>query len=393
VTDSPAPAAKAPKPEVAAWGAPLDKLNRLWVRIEQRLAVWAIVTEIATLVLWVSMKGLAAYYTPGGNVIGLIYRSIVSAIVLGFVAHLLTRPKKGAPPSLKNAVIVTTAVVIGLFLGRAWVHLGVAWFSNATAWLQNASVLMLIGGPRGLVTRLTLLVALLGASMAASKGKHINIDIATRYFPARLVKPIGIIGWTAAALVCFAASFGFLDSIAVTKFRAEAFTSCATGICDTTVGQRLGVAAEGVASDFFLFRKQLALDLRTIPHVLAGEPYDRYLAASDWNRWIREGGWEDHFPKEAVASLMQPEDDPAATKMPAVVAPTTGESRDLLIRDLNFVLPFGLLVIALKFLLRILLVASGQVRFDPEAAHEEEDLVHAHDHDAEIASLEKGSAG
>jgi hypothetical protein len=74
--------------------------------------------------------------------------------------------------------------------------------------------------------------------------------------------------------------------------------------------------------------------------------------------------------------------------MPAVIAPDTGEGRDLLIRDLNFILPFGLLVIGLKFLLRILLVSSGQIQVDLEAAHDEEELAHAHDHDAEVRGLQ-----
>lgn len=362
----------------AKWGDPLQKLDKSWVSIEQRLAVWVVVLEISALVFWVSLKGLAAYYTPGGNVIGVIFRSILGAIILGGIAHLITRKKS----AVLNGAVVTIAVFIGLALGPTWANTFGDWSTNMVGWLQNASALALIGGPRGLVTRLTLLVALLGGSMAASKGKHINIDVAVRYVPVAFVKPIAIVGMATASIVCFLASFGFVDSIAVTKFRAEAFRSCDTspsGVCDTAVSERLGVVAEEMSTDFFLLRRQLSLDLSSFPRAIIGEPYDKYLTAKEWNAWVKEGGWNDHFPETAVASLILPEDDPKLTKMPMVTAPTTGEGRDLLIRDLNFILPFGLMVIALKFLLRILLALSGHVKIDPDAAHDDEDLKAGHE--------------
>ena len=106
------------------------------------------------------------------------------------------------------------------------------------------------------------------------------------------------------------------------------------------------------------------------------------------NGEMQESGFEDHYPAEAVHGILLPEDDPNLTKMPAVVAPGTGEGRGILIRDLNFVLPFGLLVIGLKMLLRTLRVLSGELKVDPDAAHDEEGLTHAHDHDREIAEAQ-----
>ena len=44
--------------------------------------------------------------------------------------------------------------------------------------------------------------------------------------------------------------------------------------------QELKKAKEGIASDFFLLRQQLSLDVRTLPRVLIGEPYDGYLDAA-----------------------------------------------------------------------------------------------------------------
>lgn len=390
------------KAEAKPWGAPLFRLDRAWTALERGIAVFVILAEIVTLVLWVSVKGLASYYSPDGSVIGLIYRSILTSIVLALIAHFITRPRKGRAPSWVNPAAVTAAAIAGLLLGKVWVHGGAEWASNAAAWLLNASVPMLVGGPRGIVTRLTLWLALLGGSMAASAGKHINIDIATRYLPQKLLTPVAILGWVAAAVVCFAASYGFVDSIAVTKFRAEAFRSCPKGVkpaggdegalCDTTFGERLEKAGQGIRTDLFLLGRQLSLDVRSLPRVLAGQPYDRYLRAREWNAWVKGADWEAHFPKEAVAALYLPEDQPDLTKMPAVVAPDTGEGRDLLIRDLNFILPFGLLIIGLKFLLRTVLVLSGHVRVDPGAAHDEQDLAHAHAHDEDVRAAAKGAA-
>jgi hypothetical protein len=145
-------------------------------------------------------------------------------------------------------------------------------------------------------------------------------------------------------------------------------------------------------TDLFLFGRQLSLDLKTFPRVLVGTPYDKYLTAPEWNAWVKSGGWEKHFPASSLGALIIPGDDPKVTKMPAVVAPDTGEGRDLLIRDLNFVLPFGLLVIGLKLLLRVVLVIAGQVKVDPDAAHDEEGLTHAHEHDKELPAPSEGVA-
>lgn len=369
------------------WGHGLTRLDQAWVRVEQRIAVWVLITEVVTLVAWVSLKGLATTYVPGTSVIGLIFRSAITAMIFGAVTHFVTKPKTETPRSLLiYRLSVSGAALLGLLLGRAWVSVGVEWASNMVEWLQNASVFMLVGGPRGAVTRLTLWLALLGASLAASSGKHINIDVALRFLPERLVTPAGVVAWLAAAVVCFSASFGFVDSIAVTKFKAEAFTACGKGaeggsgkLCDTPVSARLATVIAGAGQDFFLLRRQLSLDLMSAPKVLTGTAYDKYLDAPTWNAWVKEGEWERYFPADSVHALMAKADDPTVRKMPAVVAPDSGEGRDLLIRDLNFILPFGLLVIGLKFLLRILRVLSGEAHVEAGESQHEDDLKHGHD--------------
>jgi hypothetical protein len=77
---------------------------------------------------------------------------------------------------------------------------------------------------------------------------------------------------------------------------------------------------------------------------------------------------------------------PTVTRMPQVAVPGTGEqARGLLVRELDFVFPFGLLVIALKFLLRIVLVLTGRVKIDLDSAHADEELANAQERDEEAA--------
>ncbi|MFO0723338.1 MAG: TRAP transporter small permease subunit [Myxococcota bacterium] len=383
MSERPAAPPTTPRP---AWAESLTRLDAAWVRLEVRLAIWVVVAEMLTLVSWVAIKGLATT-TNDTNVIGLLFRAGFGAAVLAVIANFATRGGAGTPAGLRrHRLAVSGAVVLGLLGGKLWTGLGVAWASNVVEWLQNASAFALIGGPRGAVTRLTLWLALLGASLAASTGKHINIDVALRFLPPRFVTPAAVISWLAAALVCFAATFGFVDSIAVTKFKAEAFTACGKGsdggggqLCDTPVANRLAVVARGSASDFFLLRRQLSLDAMSLPKVIAGSPYDKYLDANAWNQWVKEGGWERYFPAAAVHSLMVPTDNPELRKMPAVIAPDSGEGRDLLIRDLDFILPFGLLMVGLKLILRIFRVVSGEVHVEAGEAQHEDELVHSHD--------------
>jgi len=288
-----------------------------------------------------------------------------------------------------HRVATTAAVLLGLAAGRLWVHAGVLYASNVLNWLQNASVLMLIGGLRGLATRLTLWLALLGASLATSRGKHIHVDVVLRYVPKALRMPAAVSGQLAAALVCAAGVVGFVDYISIAAFRANAVAPCPgdpSKSCDTTASEKLATVKHEVAADFFLLGRQAALDLETLPKVIGGTPYDKWMTARAWNAWLDGAAWTDHYERSAVDALHMDPSAPAALRMPQVAVPGTGEeARGLLIRELNFVFPVGLGVIALKFLLRILLLLGGRASLDPEAAHEEEDLAHAQERDDDAA--------
>lgn len=238
-------------------------------------------------------------------------------------------------------------------------------------------MITLMGGLRGVATRLTLWLALLGASLATGAGKHINIDVVFRFVPPRLRMPIAITNYAAAALVCSAAVWGFFDHIAIESYGAKA---------DDTPSQKISTSVERMGEHFFLARKQATLDLKSLPHIVKGDRFDRWMGAGEWNAWVKDAGFEAHYPKEAVESVLVPDDAPPHT--PLVVAPDGETTRGILVHALSLVFPFGMLVLALRFLLRILLALSGHVELDPDAAHKEE-IGH---HGPKAAEPQKGGA-
>jgi hypothetical protein len=249
---------------------------------------------------------------------------------------------------------------------------------------------MLIGGLRGLATRLTLWVALLGASLATSRGRHIHVDVLVRYVPERLRLPAALIGQLTAMIVCFLGAIGFADYIAISVYRASATEPCAddkSKTCDTSAGAKLETVEHEMGRDFFLLGRQASLDMSSWPAVLAGKPYDKWLSAAAWNTWLDNADWKGHFDTAAVDALRMDPAAPTATRMPQVAVPGTGEqARGLLVRDLDFVFPFGLLVIALKFALRIALILTGRIKIDLDSAHADEELANAQERDTKEAA-------
>lgn len=347
------------------WSEWLARLDDRWQRLESRLCAGVLIAEVASLTLWISLKGLSSDYVPGGNAAGLVYRCVVGGAVLGFVAHLFTRMRSAAV----HRAAVASALGVGLLSGYAWVHVAVGWSSNVLNWLQNASALMLIGGLRGLATRLTLWLALLGASLATSRGKHIHVDVLARHLPIKLRIGARAVGWIAAAAVCVAGVVGFTDFISIAEFRASVVVPCPdqpTKSCETPPSQKLAVVRQKVASDLFLLGRQASLDGRSVFRVLGGRPYDQWLTAAEWNTWLDGADWTSHYGRAVDALRMDPA-SPNALRMPQVTVPGGGEeARGLLVRELNFVFPFGLAVIAIKLVLRALLVIAGRVPVDVE---------------------------
>src|SRR5580704_14113170 len=150
--DSPsaAPPTPAPPPPPVvpkqAWGEPLVKLDKKWTSFESKLCVWVLLAEIAALCFWIALKGLSSEYSPGGgDVSGLVFRSLITSVALGMVVHKVTKPDgtSAAEPRRgqdqghaktetadRHAWFVTGAVFVGLLLGRTWVTVGVEYSSN-----------------------------------------------------------------------------------------------------------------------------------------------------------------------------------------------------------------------------------------------------------------------
>jgi TRAP-type C4-dicarboxylate transport system permease small subunit len=368
------------------------RFDAAWTRLESRLCAWVLIVEIAALCLWIALKGLSAEYHVGGgegqaNVSGLVFRSLLTAVALGLAAHFATRPRLSeasagfAAEERRHRLVVTGAIFVGLLVGRLWANAGVEYFSNLLNWMQNASLLMLIGGLRGVVTRLTLWLALLGGSIATAKGKHINIDVVMRFLSPKMRIPVAVLGWVTAAVVCVAGAWGFVDHIGIALFHMKPSEACKedpTKDCPVPEGEKLAHIAHEMGNDVFLVGRQLSLDVGTMPRVLFGTKYSEYFTAAEWNTWVSGADWAAHYPPEAVKGLLTPPDRGADKHLPAVSIPGGEEARGLLIKDADFVFPFGLLMIALRFLLRAVLVLAGHIRVDPDLAHGEDEVDEAH---------------
>jgi uncharacterized membrane protein (UPF0136 family) len=312
---------------------------------------------------------------------GQLYRSFATAIFLGYIGHRLMKGKK------HYEIATALATISGFVIGRHWGDFGTVYISNLLAWMQNASILVFFGGVTEIAKRLTLWLALLGASVATGQGKHINVDVVMRFLSPRARVPVAILGWLTAAIVSGTAAWGFFDNLAVEDFHAPTSMPCPAGDarkkCPAPPGDKIDHVLKETSRNLFLARRQLALDLRSFPKVISGTPYAKWLSATEWNEWVREGGWNEHFSAEDVKALELPADykefrQPAVTSVPGGVE----RVHMLLVPLLNMVFPFGLLVIAIRFIIRSILAITGWVKVDPDAAHSDEDLVHAHEEGA-----------
>src|SRR5262245_3996306 len=112
-------------PRKARWGAPLDRLDRAWTKLEARLCAAVLVAEILTLVFWIGIRALSS---SGGGGAGLFFRCLLTAAVFGYAAH---RASKKHP---RHEVITTAAFVAGIGVGTLWGSAGTAYFANFFAW-------------------------------------------------------------------------------------------------------------------------------------------------------------------------------------------------------------------------------------------------------------------
>ncbi|MCC6904021.1 MAG: hypothetical protein IT377_33950 [Polyangiaceae bacterium] len=343
-------AEKAPERPGAAWGLPFVKADAAWTKWEMWLCAVVVLLEVLVLSMWVGLKGLSTA-ADGSSKAGLVFRALSGALIFGLAAHFALKSQK---QSARSGATVAASVV-GLLLAKTWGHVGVDWASNLLNWFQQASFLTLLGGLRGVGTRLTLLLTLLGGSLATAAGKHITIDLLTRYLRPKHRLPVVLTGWLGASVIVGIGAWGFFDHIAIDEFDARA--EAPAGEKFSAVGTRLG-------EHFFVARKQIALDLKTLPHVVKGERYSDWMDSNAWNAWVDENGFAERYGADK-AKLLKTSGD--MKKTPIVVVPEKGEPRGELVKAANLVFPIGLLIISLRFLLLCLLALSGHKKVDSEA--------------------------
>lgn len=348
----------------AAWGLPLVRLDAGWTKWEIFLCTVVLVLEVLVLSLWVGLKGLSTS-ADGASKAGVVFRMLTGAVVLGGVGFLAMRKQK---KSLQRVAAIS-GVVLGIATGKLWGNVGVEWASNMLNWFQQASTLTLFGGLRGLGTRLTLLLALLGGSLATASGKHINIDLLTRFVRPKARLYVMVVGWLSTAFICGVAGWGFFDHIAIDDFNAKA---------EARPAEKVSTVTKGMGEHAFMLRKQIALDLKSLPHVVAGERYAEWLGSDEWNAWIRDAGFAERYGADK-AKLLEITAD--MKRSPIVVIPEKGEPRGDLIKSANLVFPFGLFVLVFRFVLLSLLALSGHFSVNFESAADE--IKRRHDEDVD----------
>ena len=330
------------------------KADLVWTQFETWLAVLALSLEILSMSLWVFLKGFSTP-TTGDSQAGIVFRSVFGATALGMAAYFGLKKQS----MILRRRVTVAVVIVGVLLGKAWAGVGVDYTSNLLNWYQQACFLTLLGGLRGVGTRLTLLLALIGGSLATARGKHIIIDIATRFVSYRPRMVMVVVGWLVSALVAGAAAWGFFDHIAIESFGARA---------DQTAGQKVSRVVQQLGEDFFITRKQIDLDFKSTPHVLfRGQVYAEWLTGKEWNKWLDDSGLPERYGKEATDALKIPDDE---TRAPLIVIPGRGEPRGELINSANLVFPIGLFIIAIRFVVRAILAVTGHVSVDPDESDE-----------------------
>ncbi len=335
----------------AAWGRPLVRLDESWTKFEAWLCVVVLILEIVSLSAWVVLKGMSSPPGSGSNA-GVVFRAIFAALFLGLGAYYVLK-KQGVMAQRIGAI---AGIFIGIYTAKYWSNVGVDYASNLLNWYQQASFLTLLGGLRGVGTRLTLMLALLGGSLATAAGKHITIDLVTRFISPKARVPVVLIGWVGAAMVCLSASWGFFDHIAIENFGARA---------DAKPGEKVEAVYDEIGEHFFIARKQIKLDLKSTPHIVfKNEPYSGWFTGAEWNQWLDDEDFAERYGKEKIDGLKV---EPDELRSPILVVPGKGEPRGELIHAANLVFPLGLLIIALRFLLRSLLVVSRHVGIDSES--------------------------
>ncbi len=348
-------------PDGADWALPLVKLEHGWTWLETRMLFACLLSLTLVLCMWIGIRGMKEpleAQIPAGTV----FRALAGALILGAIARAATR---GRLDLRKRNLITGAAILVGILTAKLWRGVGIAYFEGVLDWLQEGSVLTLFGGLNGISTRLTMLVALIGGSLAAASGTHISIDVVIRILPQRTRKPVTILGILATVAVCFAASWGTMDHLAITEFGAK---------IDAPASEKIGVVVDQLGDQAFVWRKQIGLDLSALPNVIQGVRWndESRMTGRQWNAFLDEGGFNERFGAEKMANLRAPDTDLDASWQPFVIIPDH-DTRGMLKHGMDLLWPVGFLMIGLRFLLRGLLLLVGHVRPRAESSDDEDD--------------------
>jgi len=361
--DDEPPESEVGSPDGAAWALPLVKLEHRWTWLETRLLFVALLALTFVLCLFFALRGMKEPLEAEAAA-GTIWRAMVGAGVLGGAVRLATR-NRGLKEQHRTIATVV-AVILGLATAKLWRGVGIDYFTGVFDWLQEGSTITLMGGLKGISTRLTMTVALIGASLAAAVGGHINIDVVVRLIPPRVRKPVAILGSLVTTMVCLAASWGLFDHIAVAEYHVGA---------EKTAGQKVAAVKDDLGHQFFVWRKQAGFDLGAMPNVLTGKRWnaeDR-MNGRQWNDWLAANGFDERYGKEKVDRIRAVESDLDMPRHPFVVVPE-GEARGMLLRGMDLIFPLGFLMIGLRFLLRALLLIAGHINVKIEAEDDDDDV-------------------
>lgn len=351
-------------PPGAAWANGLVRVERALTWFESRLLFVALLCLVLGLVFWISLRGMASP-VESGSAAGTVFRMFVGAGLLGAIARV-SASRVLKLDEVKSAGLTILGVAIGIAVAPMWRAVGIARFDAILNWLQEGSSLTLVGGLRGVATRLTIIVALLGASLAAARSKHINIDVVLRFMRPSWRMPVHVVGAAATAAVCFIAAYGFLDYTSIEGFGQNK---------DTTMSAKIDGIRRLSAQHRFVFYKQIGLDLRTMPDVVfSGVRWDAptRMNGKQWNAWLAESGYSEHFTPEEIESMKAPAAFENEPRVPMATLPGEG-AKNALVHDLNLIWPLGLLWIGLRVILRALLVISGHASVEPDADEPDED--------------------
>lgn len=305
----------------------LERIDTAWSRVELVLACVVAAALVASLLAWVVLKGLAAQTTWE-----FFAGAVLRASVLGVGGAVLTWRFS------KRPLVTAVALGVGVMLGVLLRDVGVAWAGNVLGWVQDGSTLTLVGGLRGLATRLTLLLVFIGASIATAQGRHLTIDVVARMLPTTGRTVAAMVTGLVSAAVCLVSAWGFFDFLAIDGFRAR---------MDDAPATKWSAVSAGLARDVFFVSRQLALDVKVGPRVLGGARWDTTLTGTEWNGWLDGADWS------GVAEVAALREQPEATHVPLVVTGADAP-RGLLVKPLALVVPLGLLLLALRFLLWVL---------------------------------------